>query len=1068
MSISIREYTPSDAEAVAKMWNESGAGWPDGWSRVPTSDDFWLDEIHQLDPLAIYLAVEDETVVAYCELNEDSERGDVAWLDLVNVHPSAWNRGVGRDLVRRAVELAVARRYRRLDLSTWSGNFRAVPLYKKCGFFWRPDTAVRMENYLPLLQTYAQCAAFFSRHDWYKTLRRSLAVVPDDDVRGNVRGYHYHWEEGDDVLSVFVDRVIDGVAALETGEFAAGVSFDSPVLISGRQGTAYVTLTNKGHAPIDALVVARGIGLEGGVERRLKLDETAHIQMPVRAGTAAAGTTPFVEAVIALGDQFVFLRGSVPVLPAISVATDPDTISLTPGVPQTIRLLLTNNLGEPLTLLAGALPVEPTQEGLAWLQLPPPEGLSVDLPAQAVRMEPGRQEAVGCTLNAAYAGAFQTAPAIQVAYEGRAGQIESEPIAALGVGMGTPVAGRDSGYLRAENGMVRLWAALKGGEVSLEDVATGRPILTHQLLVGPPYHPRDLDRQPFQMAWDAENGCQVLTLESYSRRLPGLRVRWTISLDSSPLVRSEVTLENTSTKPIEVAVRTLTRNLLLGARATIPLADGPVDGLTADEFPDWLEPYLREPERFAESWVAFHEPDGPGGGLCWSGMAEQAPADPRGFALVTPVHVLAPGGQLIMDPTYLVAGQVDAKDVRHHWRRLFGSTAPVEMPAARSPLSVRVTPPVLLARDGQAHGAITLVNHNSFTEHGTVEVSCPGWGAALESHFMRSDESNPTHQRLALTASRDVAGTFYHAGSLTYRGQLTDVTSDFSVLSLAAGTATSVTEDAHPGGSRLVVANGRLRFAVNARYAAAISELSLDDVQQLALAASYPMPGSFSWTSPWYGGIHPAIRRWRPGLPSFPLDAGALHDAEGAADVVIRSGASGVEWRGVRVTKRGREEGYDGLTQAVEYLTLPGAPVLAIVQELANATTAPFPVQEVLSVFLKPWGMANGDVLYLRDGQLVRRHAAEHSFSAPEARWAAVAVRRPEGGEGIACLVQGTAGHGVVTGVQFARMGPHLFGTLRAPVAPRAVRRTVRYLVFAQTVREALDYRVLAGLGELP
>ena len=314
----------------------------------------------------------------------------------------------------------------------------------------------------------------------------------------------------------------------------------------------------------------------------------------------------------------------------------------------------------------------------------------MNLPAQAVRMEPGRQEAVGCTLNAAYAGAFQTAPAIQVAHEGRAGRIETDPIAALGVGMGTPVAGRDSGYVRAENGMVRLWAALKGGEVSLEDVATGRPILTHQLLVGPPFHPRDLDRQPFQMAWDAESGCQVLTLESYSRRLPGLRVRWTISLDSSPLVRSEITLENTSTKSIEVAARTLTRNLLLGARVTIPLAGGPVDGLTPDEFPDWQEPYLREPERFAESWVAYHEPDGPGGGLCWSGMAEQAPADPRGFALVTPIHVLAPGGQLIMDPTYLVAGQVDAKDVRQHWRRLFGSTAPAEVPAVQPPLSMRV------------------------------------------------------------------------------------------------------------------------------------------------------------------------------------------------------------------------------------------------------------------------------------------------------------------------------------------------------------------------------------------
>jgi ribosomal protein S18 acetylase RimI-like enzyme len=1068
VSISIRDYSASDAEAVARMWNESGVGWPDGWSRVPASDDYWLDEIGQLDPLAIYLAIEDDRVVAYCELNEDSERGDVAWLDLINVHPAAWNRGVGRDLVRRAVALAVTRGYRRLDLSTWSGNFRAVPLYKKCGFCWRPDSAVHMENYLPLLHSVPVCAAFFARHDWYKSMRRTLAVTPDDEQRGQVRGYSYRWEADGDQLGVFVDRRIDGLAAVETNDFAVSASFDSEVLIAGQHGLAYVTLTNKTQVPLDVVLVARGHGLAGSCERRLQLRDTEHIEVPVRALAAESAAVPYVEAVIAIGGEFITLQSSVPVVPAISVATDPDTISLTPGSPQPMRLLLTNNGSVPLTLLAGALPVEPTQEGLAWLQLPPPEGLDVELPAQAVRLEPGRQEAVGCTLTAAYAGSFQTAPAIQVAYSGRALSIAAEPIAALAVGMGTPVAGRDAGYVRAENGVVRLWAAQKGGEVSLEDVVTGRPIFTHQLLLGPPYHPRDLDRQPFQMAWDAEGGAQVLTLESFSRRFPGLRVRWTISLDSSPRVRSEVTLENTSTKPIEVAVRTLTRNLLLGARFTLPLAGGPVDGLTADEFPDWQEPYLREPERLAEDWMAWNEPGGPGGGLCWSGMAEQAPADPRGFALVSPTHVLAPGGQLIMNPTYLIAGQVSARDVRQHWRRLFGSMAPAEMPAPQPPLAVRVTPPVLIAQGGNAQGQVTLVNHNSFSEHGTLDVHCPGWTATLESQGMRSDESNPSHQRLQLTADAAPGGAFYHAGQIVFHGRLTDVEGDFSLLALGEAAETTVVEERDSGGTRLLVTNGRLRFAVSPGFAAAVTELSLDGAEQLALAQSYPEPGSFSWTSPWYGGIHPAIRRWRPGDPSYPLDAGALHDSESTAEIVSRTGASGVAWRGVRVAKQGKEEGYDGLTQAVEYLTLPGAPLLAIVQELTNATTAPFPLQDVLSVFLRPWGQENGDVLYLRDGRLVRRHAAAFSFSAPEAHWSAVAVHLPSGEERAVVLVQGTAGHGVVTGVQFARMGPHLFGTLRVPVAPRAVRRTVRYLLFAGSVAEALRYRALAGLDILP
>jgi len=1073
VGITIREYTPGDAEALARMWNESGVGWPDGWSRVPTSDDYWLDEVAQLDPLAIYLAVEDDRVVAYCELNEDSERAEVIWLDLINVHPSVWSRGVGRDLVRRGVALAIARGYRRMDLSTWSGNFRAVPLYKKCGFFWRPGTVVHMENYLPLLHTIPPCAQFFARHDWYRTMRRALAVTEDDERNGHIRGYHYRWEADGETLAVFVDRLIDGVAAIETDRYAIQTAFESETLIAGQTGTARWTILNKGEGDLDVVLVARGHGLHGSLERRLRVRETEQVSLAVRAEQSLEVPQPYVEAVVAINGQFLTLRGSVPVQPALSVATDPDTIGLAPRVPQAVRLLLTNNLAEPLTLLAGALPVEPTQDGLAWLQVPPPEGLAIDLPAQAVRLEPGRQEAVGCTFRADYAGSFQTAPALQVAAGGQARSVESPPIAALAVDQGTPVAGRDGEYVRVENGVLRLWVALKGGELSLEDAMTGRPILSHQILLGPPYYPRDLDRQPFQIAWDAENGQQVLTLESFSRRLPGLRVRWTLSMDSAPLVRSEVTLENTSTHPLQVALRAITRPLLEGARTTLPLAGGPVEGQTRDEFPDWLEPYLREPERLAEGWMAFHTPGvsgqvGLGGGLCWANMAEQAPADWRGFAIVTPIRTLAPGGQLILDPTYLIAGPVDAALVRGHWRRLFGAAAPQEMRAPQPPLSVRVTPSVLVAREGAAHGEVILINHNSAGEVGTVDVACPGWEALWDGSLMRSDESAPSHQHLNLQARPGAEQTFLHRGAITYRGRLADVGSRFTILALAAGADIQVEEDEQQGSRRLRVHNGRLRFSVTPDYAAAITELALDGAAQLALAESFPQPGAFSWTSPWYGGIHPAIRRWRPGDQAFLLDAGALHAARSQATIISRSGASGVNWQGVRVVTESNQDGYGGLTQAVEYLTLPGAPLLAVVLELSNGTTAPFPVQEVLSVFLRPWGVENGDVLYSQGEDLVRRHAAEHSFTAPEAHWAAVSVPLGSDREGVVALVQGTAGLGVVTGVQFARMGPHLFGALRTPVAPRGVRRTVRYLVFAEGVRDALRYRALDGLGELP
>ncbi|MFD0960511.1 hypothetical protein [Paenibacillus chungangensis] len=55
----------------------------------------------------------------------------------------------------------------RLDLFTWAGNTKAVPLYKKCGFFWeKKDDSVHLMNFIPtVLQTEALLPSL-ERLDW--------------------------------------------------------------------------------------------------------------------------------------------------------------------------------------------------------------------------------------------------------------------------------------------------------------------------------------------------------------------------------------------------------------------------------------------------------------------------------------------------------------------------------------------------------------------------------------------------------------------------------------------------------------------------------------------------------------------------------------------------------------------------------------------------------------------------------------------------------------------------------------------------------------------------------------
>ena len=75
--------------------------------------------------------------------------------------------------------------YTRLDLNTWAGNLKAVPLYKKSGYFWVPETSVRMENYPLIFRLPRQ--ELFRQADWYRDFRRDLALRPTRRSRASRR-----------------------------------------------------------------------------------------------------------------------------------------------------------------------------------------------------------------------------------------------------------------------------------------------------------------------------------------------------------------------------------------------------------------------------------------------------------------------------------------------------------------------------------------------------------------------------------------------------------------------------------------------------------------------------------------------------------------------------------------------------------------------------------------------------------------------------------------------------------------------------------------------------------------
>ena len=170
MDIIVRQYTDADAAGVAKMWNESNEGWPGGF--LPFIDftaERIREKMRESDYIALFIALLGDEVVGYCSLAERSSDRNVSYIPLLNAHPKHHGKKIGKRTVLAAVLESIKRGFDRLDLHTWAGNTKAVPLYKKTGFFWVPDTDVYMQNFMPLVFQNHIARRFFDKHDWYAT-----------------------------------------------------------------------------------------------------------------------------------------------------------------------------------------------------------------------------------------------------------------------------------------------------------------------------------------------------------------------------------------------------------------------------------------------------------------------------------------------------------------------------------------------------------------------------------------------------------------------------------------------------------------------------------------------------------------------------------------------------------------------------------------------------------------------------------------------------------------------------------------------------------------------------------
>lgn len=245
-----RLYRDSDVHAVVQMWKESRDGWPPGFFGA---SDISASSVEQEEKgsgkLFTVLALDGDRVVGYCRTSPYPGEQGASYVDLLNAVPDKHGSGIGKALLLDAISRSVQFRMNRIDLHTWPANMKAVPLYKKTGFFWVPDSMVYMQNYMPFLLGRAEFNEFLGDSDWYQVFHRALEVKPDQEKTSSGREiFRYEFKKEEEVFAAEFDRQGRCLSKMEYPGFTAGLSVDiGGEYFAGRPVT--VTLTGSGFSP---------------------------------------------------------------------------------------------------------------------------------------------------------------------------------------------------------------------------------------------------------------------------------------------------------------------------------------------------------------------------------------------------------------------------------------------------------------------------------------------------------------------------------------------------------------------------------------------------------------------------------------------------------------------------------------------------------------------------------------------------------------------------------------------------------------------------------------------------
>jgi len=257
------EYDPKYAKAIADMWNVSKEGW-NGESDHKTEESVKRKE-EISSHLNLYLALDGDKVIGYCKLSKYFAEENTLYVDLLNVDPAYHGKKAGKMLVKKSVERTIELGYPRIDLFTWAGNTKAVPMYKKCGFFWEQmeGGSTHLMNFIPTIIQTELFKDFFKKADWYDDSNRKIDLIPDGVTENGFDYLTYSWQKNGKNLLVEFEKTGRGIRHIETDDYSITSTVEKNKLVFGKDYKINYKIVNKTGKKLE-------VGIKGLTDKNIK------------------------------------------------------------------------------------------------------------------------------------------------------------------------------------------------------------------------------------------------------------------------------------------------------------------------------------------------------------------------------------------------------------------------------------------------------------------------------------------------------------------------------------------------------------------------------------------------------------------------------------------------------------------------------------------------------------------------------------------------------------------------------------------------------------------------------